>query len=60
MILKPKNLSKVLFPKTLFNRQIRVKQNTKYTLPLQKELLFMSILKKTNQLVKRKTLLNRY
>ena len=54
---KSKKLSKVLFPKTLFNRQIHVKQNKIYVAST-KGINVYDYFEKDNQLVKQKTLLN--
>ena len=54
---KSKKLSKVLFPKTLFNRQIHVKQNKIYVAST-KGINTYDYFEKDNKLVKQKTLLN--
>ena len=54
--LKAKKSSKVLYPKTHFNRQIRVKQNKVYVAST-KGIIVYEYFEKTNQLLKRKTLL---
>jgi len=54
--LKSKKLSKVLFPNTLFNRQIHVKQNKVYVAST-KGINVYDFLEKNNQLIKHKTLL---
>ena len=53
---KSKKLSKVLYPKTLFNRQIHVKQNKVYVAST-KGINVYDFFEKNNQLVKHKTLL---
>ena len=54
--LKSKKLSKVLFPNTLFNRQIHVKQNKVYVAST-KGINVYNFFEKNNQLIKHKTLL---
>ena len=53
---KSKKLSKVLYPKTFFNRQIHVKQNKVYVAST-KGINVYNFFEKNNQLVKHKTLL---